>query len=192
MLIMIDAYNLLKQQDSGAFIQDSAKHNLVNMLSAYKKLKGHSILLIFDGGASLRPSQEIQKNIIVVYAGQGKSADDYIKFYLAEHPKQDILLVSSDRELALWASTYGIASMDALPFYAFVQDSLHAAKKVAKPVGLTYKTTHRENPVLDMLMYDAVPEVSSKEGIGAKPREKLKKEKESKIDRLLRKKVEKL
>lgn len=192
MLILIDAYNLLKQQDPGAFIQDSAKNSLINMLSAYQKRKGHSIMLVFDGGRSSWPIQERHKNLVVIYAGQGKSADDYIKVYLAKHYKQDILLVSSDRELAFWANKYGIVSMNALSFYAIAKDSLQSLERSIHRHGATHKTTDTENPVLDALMYDTVPDVFYKQEVSGKDNQKFNKEKESKIDRLLRKKVEKL
>jgi predicted RNA-binding protein with PIN domain len=192
MLILIDAYNILKQLDPGAFIQDNAKKSLVTMLSAYKNRKGHSIMLVFDGGHSPWPLQEKQKNVVVVYAGQGKSADDYIKSYIAEHSKQDILLVSSDRELALWANKYGIVSMNALSFYAIAKDSIQSLEKSVARSGVTHKTTETQNPILDALMYDTVPDAFYKQEENNNVRRKFNSEKESKIDRLLRKKVEKL
>jgi predicted RNA-binding protein with PIN domain len=192
MLIVIDAYNLLKQRDNGDFIQESVKKSLIDTLSSYQRRKGHSILLVFDGGHMTWPSQEVFKDIVIVYAGKGKSADDYIKTYVAEHHKQDILLASSDRELVLWADKYDIVSIDSLSFYAIVKQSQRYKENLPVRSEVVHKTTDTENPVLDALMYTANPDVYYKDDNSYNGRKKCRVEKESRADRLLRKKLKKL
>lgn len=193
MIILIDGYNLLKQRDPGAYVEDSARDQLIRSLGAYHKRRGHLMILIFDGGIYPWPVQETKSGVLVIYAGYGTSADDYIKYYIAEHHKDDLLLVSSDRELGLWASRYDIASMDSLPFYDIIVNTLaHHDKHKQKP-GAAVKTTASDDPFLDALMEDASTSVASKEEDrlqGDKTR--VRGHKESKIDRLLRKKIEKL
>ena len=120
MIILIDGYNLLKQHDPGAYIEESVRERLMRVLGAYHKRRGTLLCLFLMEGPTPWPVQETKDGIVVIYAGYGKSADDYINHYIAEHHKEDLLLVSSDRELGLWASKYDIASMDSLPFYDII------------------------------------------------------------------------
>ncbi len=192
MIILVDGYNLLKQRDPGAYIEDSARDQFIRLLGAYHKRRDHHIMLIFDGGPMPWPVQETKAGIIVVYAGYGKSADDYIKYYIAEHHKADLLLVSSDRELGLWASKYDIASINSLSFYDIIVDTAaHEDRRKQKPQSAV-KTTTTDDPFLDALMEEATTRVTSKEQDKLVGDTRARGQKESKIDRLLRKKIEKL
>ena len=193
MIILIDGYNLLKQRDPGIYVEDSARNQLIRSLGAYHKRRGHRIILIFDGGISPWPVQETKAGVLVIYAGHGKSADDYIKYYIAEHHKEDLLLISSDRELGLWASKYDIASMDSLPFYDIIVNTLAHEDTHKQKSGAVVKTTTTEDPFLDALMEDAAAHIHMKEKDRLEPTPGRDKHGcESKIDRLLRKKIEKL
>ena len=193
MIILIDGYNLLKQRNPGIYVEDSVREQFIRLLGAYHKRRGHVMMLIFDGGTHLWPIQENKAGIVVIYAGNGKSADDYIKYYIAEHHKDDLLLVSSDRELGLWASKYDIASINSLPFYDIIIDTLAQQDKHKQKPGAAVKTTETEDPFLDALMKDASTHVASKEQDRPKVGDmRAREHRESKIDRLLRKKIEKL
>ncbi len=192
MVIIIDGYNLLKQLDPGAYIEDRAKDHLARSLGAYIKRRGHTILLIFDGGIYPWPIQESKAGIMILYAGHKRTADDYIKLYIAEHQKDDLLLVSSDRELCLWASKYDCASMNSLPFYSIIKDTLEHKDKPSRKLETVVKTTTTEDPFLDALMEDAKTDIYIKEDDWLELTSKIKHNRESKIDRLLRKKIEKL
>lgn len=192
MIILIDGYNLLKQRDSGSYIEDSTRNQLIRQLGAYHKRRRHDIVLVFDGGIYPWPVQEAKSEILVLYAGYGKSADDYIKDYIAEHHKEELLLVSSDRELALWASKYDVASMNSLPFYGMIINTLaHEDKHKQKP-GAAIKTTTTEDPLVDALMADSTADVVLKEEDYVRRVARSQVKSESKIERLLRKKIEKL
>jgi hypothetical protein len=192
MIILIDGYNLLKQRYPGAFIEESIRDQFVWMLGTYHKRRGHLILLIFDGGSYAWPIQEAKAGIIVIYAGSGKSADDFIKQYIAEHHREDLFLVSSDRELGLWASRFDVPSMNSLPFYDIITSGYTDDAKKKMRQGEAIKTTTYVDPDLDALMQEAserlVPKPEDRQ-IGQKRRSG---QQESKIDRLLRKKIEKL
>ena len=82
MIILIDGYNLLKQRNPGIYVEDSVREQFIRLLGAYHKRRGHVMMLIFDGGTHLWPIQENKAGIVVIYAGNGKSADDYIKYYI--------------------------------------------------------------------------------------------------------------
>ena len=193
MIILIDGYNLLKQRDAGIYIENHVREKFIRLLGAYHKRRGHAIVLIFDGGPSLKSVQEVNDGIVIVYAGAGKSADDYIKQYIAKHRTQDLLLVSSDRELNHWAAAHAIASMDSMAFYGIIT-AAHAHKDGKKQAaGSVVKMTATENPSLDALMEEATAHMAYKEDDGGRhDRVRSEGHKESKIDRLLRKKIEKL
>lgn len=193
MIILIDGYNILKQRDPGAYIHENIREQLIRVLGLYCKKRGHLILLIFDGGSCSWPVRETKSGIFIIYAGAGNSADDFIKQYIAEHHTDDLLLVSSDRELGAWASKYDIASMDSLPFYNIITDTrAYTAMQKKKPCAVV-KTTEREDPSLDALMEEASAKVMTKEEDKWRAGEVLPRgKKESKRDRLLRKKIEKL
>jgi hypothetical protein len=192
MIILIDGYNLLKQRDMGAFIEESARDQFIRMLGDYHKRRGHLILLIFDGGACAWPIQVAQAGIIVIYAGSGKSADDFIKEYIAEHYREDLFLVSSDRELDLWASKFDIPSMNSLPFYDIITSG-HTEDNVKKMrPGEAVKTTSYIDPDLDTLMLAASERIELKQEDRQLGKKHMSGKQESKIDRLLRKKIEKL
>ena len=192
MIILVDGYNLLKQRDPGAYIEDRARDQFIRLLGAYHKRRGHHIMLIFDGGIASWPVQETNAGIIVVYVGYGKSADDYIKYYIAEHHKEDLLLVSSDRELGLCASKYDIASINSLSFYGIIVDTAVHDDTYKQKAGAAIKTSTTKDPLLDALMQEATARVASKEEDRLVDNTRVRGQKESKIDRLLRKKIEKL
>jgi predicted RNA-binding protein with PIN domain len=192
MIILIDGYNLLKQQNPGAYIEESTREQLVRVLGAYHKRRGHLIMLIFDGGAYSWPTRETKAGIMIIYAGAGKTADDFIKQYIADHHNEDLFLVSSDRELELWASKYDTPSMNALPFYDIIISghSSDVHKKV-RP-GEAVKTAASEDPVLDALMLEASEQAVTKQEDRFQEGKRRSGQQESKTDRLLRKKIERL
>lgn len=191
MIILIDGYNVLKQQKPGVYIEESTRERLVKILGAYHKRRGHLILLIFDGGAHPWPEQEVKLGIMVIYAGYGKSADDFIKNYIAEHHTEDLFLVSTDRELGLWASKYDIPSMNALPFYDIISGHIFDVHKNQRS-GAAIKTSGRVDTVLDALMIEASERVLPKLDDKQHEHKRRSGKQESKIDKILRKKIEKL
>ena len=192
MIILIDGYNVLKQRDPSIYVEDSARDQFIRSLGAYHKRRGHHIVLIFDGGIYPWPILETKTGIEVIYAGYRKTADDYIKYYIAEHHKEDLLLVSSDRELGLWASKHDIASIDSLSFYDILTEAMADGNYKQKSRSIV-KTTATDDPFLDALMEDASRNMASKEDDRKiVDKTETRGHKESKIDRLLRKKIEKL
>ena len=192
MIILVDGYNVLKQREPGIFIEEDSRDQFIQLLGAYHKRRGHLILLIFDGGPQQWPVQESKAGIIVIYAGAGKTADDFIKQYIAEHHQEDLFLVSSDRELGLWASKYDIPSMNALPFYdIIISGHVGDIQKKARH-GEIVKTSMSEYPGLDALMLEASERIVPKQEDRLPEQKRRSGHQESKVDRLLKKKIEKL
>lgn len=118
MKILIDGYNLLKQVFSKKHIVDTEFKQCMTMLSRYARTKGHTILVIFDGGDMPWKYQEQMQTVLLVWVGIGNLADQYIIEILAGKKAQ--LLVSDDRELVVCAQNNAIPSIESLFFWEYV------------------------------------------------------------------------
>ena len=78
MLLLIDAYNVLKRVTPSVIVDERERSRFVEQLGRYAKKKQHKIVLVFDGGFSGRATQERLFGIYVVYSGFEQTADDYI------------------------------------------------------------------------------------------------------------------
>ncbi len=196
MKLVIDGYNILKQRYGGEFINERTRTSLVRQLNTYATLRYHEIVLVFDGGPSLWPTREIVYPTTIFYAGAGKSADDSISAYVAEHSNEDILLVTSDRELAHKAASYGIASVGSMDFLQCMLATIAGTKKQCNTVRDTIvKTTEGSLPSVDALMEEASRCVEDKDAVCKNISDRYTNNRritESKIERLLRKKARKL
>jgi len=189
MVLLIDAYNVIKMALGKAHIRDDERAQFVTDLSSYAKKKGLTIVAVFDGGPSLRAHEESTQRITVVYSGIKQSADDYIKQYLHVHKGRDILMVSSDRELAAWASQVGIPSLDAPHFYALMRAALKRTTGPLKNHTVAVKTSREEHGELDELMEESfVPPIHE----SVQPERKKESHQLSKVERQLLEKLKKL
>ena len=119
--IIVDGYNVIRQSHTLAPLDrrdlGEGRQALVDMLAAYKRLKGHAITVVFDGSGefSLFDSRDRDKGIRILFSRQGETADAVIK-RMAAHDKQKALVVSSDREVADYAASQGAATISATEF----------------------------------------------------------------------------
>ena len=119
--IIVDGYNVIRQSPTLASLdrRDLAegRQALIDMLAAYKRLKGHAITVVFDGSGefSLFDSRDRDKGIRILFSRQGETADAVIK-RMAAHDKQKALVVSSDREVADYSASQGAATISAVEF----------------------------------------------------------------------------
>ena len=119
--IIIDGYNLIRQSGvlSSLDRQDlqQGREALVEMLSAYKKMKPHRITVVFDGGNAppLTPKRDRVKGIEILFSRQGELADALIK-KIASKEREKALVVSSDRDVADFAAAMGCATINAQAF----------------------------------------------------------------------------
>lgn len=160
MIIIIDAYNLLKQIIKASHVTERERSAFVNTIVTYARKKNSDILLVFDGGQSAKPEIFRKSGIRIVYAGYHVTADDYIKDYIAKNNRQQMLLVSSDRALYTFAVRHRVTTIDALAFYTLMQQELEKQpaiimqKTVSKAQKL-HKDEEPNNPELDALMYES-------------------------------------
>lgn len=192
MIILIDGYNLLKQRFAGTYVDERLVAQFIHQLSAYRKKRGHSIVVVFDGGTMPWPEQKRKHDIMIVYAGHKRTADDYIKNYISEHHNSDLLLVSSDRELNNWASRYDVVSMNSLDFFGIMKETLGQLAHNKKNVSELVKTTENSQEYLDEIMRESSMTVKVKEDGAQGALRSSRSQKLAKHEKLLRKKIEKL
>lgn len=123
MLIAIDGYNFIKQSPELRKLEQvelqKAREGLIEDLARYKRIKGHSIIVVFDGGQQGRTAGErgSSRGIQVIFSRPGEKADDVLK-RLAAEKREGILLVTSDREIAGFAEKKGAK---VLPVWDFAE-----------------------------------------------------------------------
>jgi predicted RNA-binding protein with PIN domain len=119
--IIVDGYNLI-----GISHDDLAKQreDLVRLLAAYKKLKGHYIVLVFDGWKSggLREETLRTGGITVIYSKLGEKADSVIKRIVGKGTKEWIV-VSSDREVTAHAWSHGSVPVASERFHSLLESA---------------------------------------------------------------------
>lgn len=195
MILLIDGYNVLKQISSSSLVSEKERNNFIKQLGCYAKIRQHKIVIIFDGGPYDRSSKEKVLGVYVIYSGALESADDYIKRYIDDHRSQDLLLISSDRELRNFASRFSIESLPSKKFYEIVQSFLQKKQfDFSKKQTVFIKTTEKEDAELDAIMLEGSKVVPYKveDFLNEHKRKKSKAHEPSKKERKKMKKIKKL
>jgi predicted RNA-binding protein with PIN domain len=167
MILVIDAYNVLKQVSPTTHITERIRTRFIQEVARYCRAKEHQAVLVFDAGPSKWPYKESIAGVQVVYSGTQMSADDYIKQALQGWRGRETLLISSDRALCSWALFCKVESLGALEFYALLQQEIN--KQQGKKVEYhekAVKLTDQDNPELDALMESSAQHVPHKEQEG--------------------------
>ncbi|MCE5282221.1 MAG: NYN domain-containing protein [Deltaproteobacteria bacterium] len=121
MHIIVDGYNLIRQSDSLRASErislEEGRKALVRSLAAYRQLRGHRITVVFDGWSGGSPQEERDRSggIDIIYSRLGEKADEVIK-RLVEGGSEEILVVTSDREIAAFAARRGKTAVDSPVF----------------------------------------------------------------------------
>ncbi|MFZ3049144.1 MAG: NYN domain-containing protein [Desulfatirhabdiaceae bacterium] len=119
--IIIDGYNLIRQSDELSILDNqdiqSGREALLEKLAAYRKLKHHTLTVVFDGthapaGATFRDTVQ---GIHIRYSRPGELADAVIK-RMAASEKERALIVSSDQDVIRFSQARGCSTIDSLQF----------------------------------------------------------------------------
>lgn len=189
MILVIDGYNLLKHIDPDRFIDEHERLTFLHELARYARFKKHKVVVVFDGGPYQWPHKESVMDVKVIYSGVRETADTVIMHYLADHHAKDLLLVSSDHELNLFASKHDVVSIGSDDFYQLLRAGLKEAEGKAVEVPVRFDEDEQD---VDTLMEQASAFVPRKEE-DIMPREsRMPQGRRSKKDRLLLKKLKKL
>jgi predicted RNA-binding protein with PIN domain len=106
MHIIIDGYNLIRQSDSLRRFErlglEKGREELIKRLAPYRKLKGHRLTVVFDGwiGGPLREERQREAGIHIIYSRRGEKADEVIKRIARKRSGEELVVVTSDREIA--------------------------------------------------------------------------------------------
>jgi hypothetical protein len=134
MIIIIDAYNVLKYIFGNKFITEKQRNQFIDYLARYGKKKGHELFIVFDGGPFGMAETFVQKPVTVMYTGPER-ADDVVIRLVTKYQRYDTLLVSTDREITGHAEHAHMPYIDSHLFYTCMQRALgaldgHATKAV--------------------------------------------------------------
>ncbi len=195
MVIVIDGYNLLHTVPPyKKTITDQERKRFIAQLGRYGHVKGHKIVLFFDGGPYEWPVKEKMSFVDVIYSGIHESADDCIREYIDKHHSYDMLLVTSDRELNAYAAQHAAPSIDSCAFYQLLQEAKSQTTKTSAGNNSVIKMTGQIREDIDALMKKASVQVPEKaEDIAVQEKSRMsKKQHLSKQERVLLKKLRKL
>jgi predicted RNA-binding protein with PIN domain len=110
--IIIDGYNLIRQSESlrsfERFSLEEGRKELIRRLSLFKRRRGHTVIVVFDGWrtGSAREERHNEGGITVIYSKRGEKADEVIK-RLAMKGGSALTVVTSDRNIADFISRRG-------------------------------------------------------------------------------------
>lgn len=153
MLIIVDAYNYMKGISGDTHISEHAEQQFMKLFKKYLKIRGNHLMIVFDAGPTLYESDIMDGAIHVVYSGQMQTADDFIISYVRKHVGQDILLVTSDREIRNIAKQCNIVSISSPDFHTIFMDVINCYDEKEKRIARdAIKTGDSINSDLDMLM----------------------------------------
>ncbi|MBM4273123.1 MAG: hypothetical protein FJ134_01480 [Deltaproteobacteria bacterium] len=120
--LIVDGYNVIRQdlqlQAMDARDLEAGRAALLEALAAYRRLHpAHKVTVIFDGwqGGELQESRDRYQGLAIVYSRRGERADEVIK-RLLNRERQRAVVVSSDKELQIFARKVGAAWMAAARF----------------------------------------------------------------------------
>ena len=121
MFIALDGYNFIKQSPELRRLEQvelqKARQGLIELLVQYKRVKGHSIAVVFDGwqGGKAAGHRERVSGIEVIFSRPGEKADEVLK-RLAGEKKEGIVVVTSDREITSFAEKKGAGVLSVSEF----------------------------------------------------------------------------
>ena len=119
--IIIDGYNLIRQTAELSHLDrrdlQEGREALLQMLAAYKKIKGHQITVVFDGtdAYSVYRQRDQAHGIKVLFSRQGETADTVIK-RMAAREREGALVVSSDRDVGRYVQSQKAAAVSSPEF----------------------------------------------------------------------------
>jgi predicted RNA-binding protein with PIN domain len=128
--IVIDGYNLIRQSERFSAIEDGSleegREALVASLVLYRRVKHHSVTVIFDGAYADQPLQRRirHRGINIVFSRPGESADTVIKRMVMREGERAVV-VSSDGDVVNFAARHGAVTIGSGEFEEKMQMATH-------------------------------------------------------------------
>ena len=192
MQIVIDGYNLIKQLFNVSKVSEKKRDAYVRELATQTQAKGHTLIIVFDGGSYGFPTKESHNGCTVMYSGYKESADDVIKQYVSDNRHLELLVVTSDREIRDFVHNLGVDTLDSPSFSKLLsQETTEGPQQMSiAPNARSTKTSTQDDPELDALM-SQVSDAMEKDDAPKASRDSNAR-KQSKKDKKLHKKLSKL
>lgn len=154
MIILIDAYNLSKHVLRKPHLTEQEIKRFLLVLKKYADIKKVKLIIIFDGGEFQFTSRRNYNGLDVLYSGYKQTADHVLKDLMQEYVHQDVILISSDRELRDFAKNISVESLSSLEFWVKVKEATTAIAKKQRQVddNQIYKMIDQKDQQLDDLM----------------------------------------
>jgi uncharacterized protein len=154
MHLIIDGYNLIRQSPRFGDIDrrslQRGREALISALARYKKLRGHHITVVFDGGQapSFGDRRDRRGGIEIRFSRRGELADTVIK-RMCTRQRGQVLVVTSDTEIVRYAEARGAATIGSPAF----EDKLMMAEYMDVSDGMSEEaeagwqpTTRKKGP----------------------------------------------
>lgn len=141
MRLFIDGYNVIFARSAHEFCAEraeSAREQLISLLSAYRAVTQEAITVVFDGSRAGRmyPQTQNLHGITVVFSEADADADAVLKRLLAKesNPKA-ATVVSSDRSVRTFAERLKARCIGSSKFLAHVDRTLKSARTKRDDAG---------------------------------------------------------
>ncbi len=134
MHIIIDGYNLIRQSNSlrrlERFGLEKGRIELIRRIAGYIRMRGHKVTVVFDGWMNGPPEEERirEDGVHVIYSKRGETADEVIKKMARRESGSELIVVSSDREVAHSAVKAGGVAISSPEF------EIRMAQEAAQPI----------------------------------------------------------
>ncbi len=122
MRIIIDGYNFIGRQKGLRGDLEGKRTRLIEQLVAYRRIKGLSVTVVFDGSG--KGEEERIGGVEVIFSGYGESADEVIG-RMAEMFREGCTIVSSDKAVQQRARQNGAVALYAGEFESRLLAALH-------------------------------------------------------------------
>ncbi len=134
MRIIVDGYNLIRVTELRQYERvslEKGRDALIGLLAEYRKNKGHSITVVFDGWkeGSFAEERDRRQGVEVIYSRKGEKADEVIK-RLIEKAAEEIAVVTSDRDISNYAVRRGKSAIDSPTFVALLKGRLSISPQI--------------------------------------------------------------
>jgi predicted RNA-binding protein with PIN domain len=161
MIVVVDGYNLIKYVLGSTHVSHVQRDKFVTDLITYLRKKKLDGVIVFDGGSFVYPHTILHNQVQVIFSGYKEKADIIIMRYIDEHLSDELLIVSSDREIRNYVRAQKKTSMPADEFYyQYVLHKEHEAASIHTPL---YKQSKDAQPELDELMRQGSEDMQIKE-----------------------------
>jgi predicted RNA-binding protein with PIN domain len=128
MRIIIDGYNFIGRQKGLRGDLEGKRARLIEQLSAYRRIKGLPVIVVFDGSG--KGEADRTGGIEVIFSGYGESADDVI-VRMAGELREGCTVVSSDRAVQEQVRRSGGVVLYAGEFEARLHAALYQQREPA-------------------------------------------------------------